>query len=137
MGEASPVYRVGPGNPPIETRFGGPRGPSPGLAGAALKLMYELRTSFDLKTVLVPKLTELLNHASYKAQVAAIQIILERGWGKPPQMLESEDAGPLPLTEAEIAVVKGIYAGALKRGSGEVGAPGSPPSAEPQPDRPQ
>ena len=135
MGEAVeslPAVRVGPGFPPANRRFGQPNGNPIGRTpgGHVAILMAKVRKYWQDGDKIIPVLEEALKAPRWADRLMAVQIILERGWGKAPNMLDSEDHGPLALTDEELSIVTGIYGKALQRGIGAVDGVGSP-STEP------
>jgi len=96
--------------------------------------MSEIREAFDNNSVLVPKLRELLDHPNWKAKVAALTIIYERGWGKAPQpvAVTGQDGVTLnanALSEAEFKSLGDLL-------SKLVSSDGNRPSSVPDPRKP-
>ena len=98
--ESLPPYRVGPGRPPLHTRFGQPAGPTPGRSGygPVAALMAKVRAHYQDGDKLLPILDEALSSKKASDRLTAVQIILERGWGKAPQPIAVAGNGEGGLT---------------------------------------
>ena len=98
--ERVPSPRVGFGNPPIHTRFGQPGGNVPGRAGLGpvASLMAKVRAHYQDGDKLLPILDEALSSKKASDRLTAVQIILERGWGKAPQPIAVAGNGEGGLT---------------------------------------
>lgn len=101
MGEAAekiPPSKVGFGNPPVHTRFGQPGGNLPGRSGfgPVAQLMSKVREHYHDGDKLLPILDAALSNP--KERMTAVQIILERGWGKAPQPIAMTGDGQIRLS---------------------------------------
>mgnify|MGYP001559817788 CR=1 FL=1 len=100
MGEAAeklPEYRVGPGRPPIHTQFGAGNRANPRGIGPTGVLMLKVRQHYDDGDKLLPILDQALTSNRVSDRLTAVQIILERGWGKAPQPIAMTGDGTIPL----------------------------------------
>jgi hypothetical protein len=124
---------VGPGHPPVATRFekgrsGNPGGRPKGLArkvrevlgnddGEVLARLWAAITTGVLVTRIPtygPDGTPtgekvVVEQVSVADRIAASKLLAERGWGKPPQFAPIEDDDPLDLAERETAEIAAAF----------------------------
>lgn len=98
---------VGPGRPPVETRFKpGQSGNPSGRPKSLARKVREVAGGEDGET-LVFFLASVMADPKEKTQhrLEATKLLLERGWGKAPQYAPIEQEDPLDMAEAQAEAI--------------------------------
>lgn len=88
--EEVPAYRVGPGNPPLETRFA--KGTSGNPSGRPKLIAEVVALARKNSVAAMQKMVDLMDCEDERIALAAATQVLDRAYGKPTQIEAPEDA---------------------------------------------
>lgn len=88
--EEVPAYRVGPGNPPLETRFA--KGTSGNPSGRPKHIAEVVALARKSSVAAMQRMIDLMDCEDERVALAAATQVLDRAYGKPKQIEAPEDA---------------------------------------------